>query len=64
MVLAFTEEQKKEIEAKGMTVVQTKLVLHKFVKAIKPVFDKVWDMCKNMSKEQIAEFLKLDEEES
>lgn len=64
MVLAFTEEQKKEIEARGMTVAQTKLVLHRFVKAIKLVFDKVWDMCKNMSKEQIEEFLKADEEES
>ena len=64
MVLVFTEEQKKEIEARGMTVIQTKLVLHRFVKAIKPVFDKVWDMCKNMRKGQIEEFLKLDEEES
>lgn len=64
MVLAFTEEQKKEIEARGMTVAQTKLVLHRFVKAIKPVFDNVWDMCKGMSKEQIEEFLKPDEEES
>ncbi len=63
MVLAFTEEQKKEIEARGMTVVQTKLILHRFVKAIMPVFDKVWDMCKNMSKEQIEEFLKDDEGE-
>lgn len=64
MVLAFTEEQKKEIEARGMTVIQTKLVLHRFVKAIKPVFDKVWYMCKNMSKEQIEEFLKPDEDEN
>jgi len=64
MVLAFTEEQKKEIEARGMTAIQTKLVLHRFVKAIKPVFDEVWDMCKNMSKEQIEQFLKPDEEES
>lgn len=64
MILAFTEEQKKEIEARGMTVIQVKLVLHKFVKAINPVFDKVWDICKNMSKEQIEEFLKADEEES
>lgn len=64
MVLAFTEEQKKEIEARGMTVIQTKLVLHRFVKAIKPVFDKVWDMRKNMSKEQIEEFLKPDEDEN
>lgn len=64
MILAFTEEQKKEIEARGMTVIQTKLVLHRFVKAIKPVFDKVWYMCKSMSKEQIEEFLKADEEES
>ena len=64
MVLAFTEEQKKEIEARGMTVIQTKLVLHRFVKVIKPVFDKVWDMCKNMSKEQMEEYFKPDEEES
>ena len=64
MVLAFTEEQKKEIEARGMAVVQAKLVLHGFTKVIKPVFDKVWDICKNMSKEQIEEFLKADEEES
>lgn len=64
MVLAFTEEQKKKIEARGMTVIQTKLVLHRFVKAIKPVFDKVWYMCKNMSKEQIEEFLKPDEDEN
>lgn len=64
MVLAFTEEQKKEIESRGMTAIQTKLVLYKFLKAIKPVLDKVWDMCKNMSKEQIEEFLKPDEEES
>lgn len=63
MILAFTEEQKKEIEARGMTVAQAKLVLHRFVKAIKPVFDKVWDMCKNMSKEQIEELLKADKEE-
>ena len=53
MVLAFAEEQKKEIEARGMTVVETKLLLHRFVKAIKPVFDKAWDMCKNTSKEQM-----------
>lgn len=64
MILAFTEEQKKEIETRGMTVIQTKLFLHRFVKAIKPVFDKAWDMCKNMSKEQIKEFLKPDEDES
>lgn len=64
MVLAFTEEQKKEIEAREMTVIQTKLVLHRFVKAIKPVFDKVWDICKNMSREQIEEFLKPDEDEN
>ncbi len=64
MVLAFTEEQKKEIEARGMAVIQTKLLLHRFVKSIKPVFDRVWDMCKNMSKEQIEEFLKADEEEN
>lgn len=64
MILAFTEEQKKEIEARGMTVIQVKLVLHRFAKAIKPVFDKIWDMCKRMSKEQIEEFLKADEEES
>jgi len=64
MVLAFTEEQKKEIEAMGMSVVQTKSILNRFAKAINPVFDKVWDMCKNMSKEQIEEFLKADEEES
>lgn len=64
MVLVFTEEQKKEIEARGMTVVQTKLLLNRFIKAIKPVFDMAWDMCKNMSKEQIEEFLKADKEES
>lgn len=63
MVLAFTEEQKKEINARGMTVIQTKLAFHRFAKEIKPVFDKVLDMCKNMSKEQIEEFLKSDEEE-
>lgn len=64
MVLAFTEQQKKEIEARGMTVVQAKLVLHNFVQVIKPVFDKAWDMCKNMSKEKIEEFLKAYEEEN
>lgn len=64
MVLAFTQEQKKEIEASGMTVVEAKLLLHRFARTIKPVFDKVWDMCKNMSKEQIEEILKPDEEES
>lgn len=63
MVLAFTEEQRKKIEAMGMTVIQAKLGLHKFVKTIKPVFDKVRDVCKNMSKEQIEEFLKPDKEE-
>ncbi len=63
-VIAFTEEQKKEIEARGMTVIQAKLVIHRFAKTIKPVFDKVGDMCKNMSKEQIEEFLKTDEEDS
>lgn len=64
MVLAFAEEQKKEIEARGMTVVETKLLLHRFVKAIKPVFDKAWDMCKNTSKEQMEEYFKPDEEKS
>lgn len=64
MILAFTEKQKKEIEARGMTVIQTKLVLYRLANAIKPVFDKVWDMCKNMSKEQIKEFLKPDEDKS
>lgn len=64
MVLAFTEEQKKEIEARGMTVVQAKLLLNGFAKVIKPVFDMMWDMCKNMTKEQMKEFLKPDEEES
>ncbi len=63
MVLAFTEDQKKEIEERGMTVIQEKLIFHRFVKAIKPVFNKVWDMCKNMSEEQIEEFLKPNEEE-
>lgn len=64
MVLAFTEEQKRKIEASGTMVIQTKLVLRRFVKAIKPVFDKVWDMCKNMSEEQMEEFLKPNEEEN
>ncbi|MCI9081483.1 MAG: hypothetical protein HFI70_04015 [Lachnospiraceae bacterium] len=64
MVLVFTEEKKKEIEARGMTVVQAKLLLNGFAKVIKPVFDMVWDMCKNMTKEQMKEFLKPDEEES
>ena len=64
MILAFTEKQKKKIEAMGMTVIQAKLGLHKFVKAINLVFDKIWDVCKHMSKEQIEEFLKVDEEEN
>lgn len=64
MILVFTEEQKKVIEARGMTVVEAKLLLYRFVKAIKPVFDKVWDMCKDMSKEQMEQFLKPDKEES
>lgn len=64
MVLVFTEEQKREIKARGMTVIQTKLILYRFVKGIRPVFGKILDMYKNMSKKQIEEFLKPDEDES
>lgn len=38
MVLAFTEEQKKEIEARGMTVIEFKRRLHNMGKNI----DDVW----------------------
>lgn len=42
MVLAFTEEQKKEIEARGMTVIEFKRRLHNMGKAI----DDVWEILK------------------
>lgn len=64
MILVFTEEQKKVIEARGMTVVEVKFLLHRFVKVIKPVFDRVWNICKEMSKEQMKQFLEPDKEES
>ena len=64
MILAFTEEQKKDIEKRGMTVAQAKLLMQRFVKTMQPVFDTLWDICKGMSKEQIEEFLKPDEDES
>ncbi len=53
MVLSFTEEQKREIEAKGMKVVQVKLFLYKLAKALQPIFDNMWNICKNMLKDQI-----------
>lgn len=42
MVLVFTEEQKKEIEARGMTVIEFKRRLHNMGKTI----DDVWKILK------------------
>lgn len=45
MVLAFTEEQKKEIEARGMTVIEFKRRLHNMGKTI----DDAWKILKELS---------------
>lgn len=45
MVLAFTEEQKKEIEARGMTVIEFKRRLHNIGKTI----DDAWKILKELS---------------
>ena len=45
MVLAFTEEQKKEIETKGMMVIEFKHTLHNIGKGI----DEAWKVLNNIA---------------
>ena len=45
MILIFTEEQKKEIEARRMTVIEFKRQLHNTVKTI----DDAWQILKELS---------------
>lgn len=62
MVFAFGEKEKAEIESKGITVIEAKRILYKAVKVFQPIFDRLWDICKNMDKEQIEKLLKEQEE--
>lgn len=50
MVLAFTEEQKKEIESRGMTVIEFKRMVYNIVNVI----NDAWKVLKN----SIDKFLK------
>ena len=62
MVISFEEKDRAAIEARGMTVIEAKRVLYKAVEVFQPIFNKLWDICRNMSKEQIEQFLREDEE--
>ncbi len=58
MIIIYEEKDRTNIEASGMTLIQAKAILYKTAKVLLPVFQRLWDICKNMSKEQIEEFLK------
>ncbi len=58
MIICFGEKDKAAIEARGMTVIEAKRILYKFIKVLCPVLNRLWDICKNMSKEEREEFLK------
>ena len=62
MAISFEEKDRAAIEARGMTVIEAKRVLYKAVEVFQPIFNKLWDICRNMSKEQIEQFLREDEE--
>lgn len=64
MVIILDEKDKSKIESKGMTVIEAKRILYKAVKVFQPIFDRLWDICKNMDKEQIEKLLKEQEESS
>lgn len=64
MVIVFDEKDKKAIEAKGMTVIEAKRILYKAAKVLQPIFDRLWDICKNMDKKQIEKLLRGQEESS
>ncbi len=64
MVIILDEKDKSKIESKGMTVIEAKRILYKAVKVFRPIFDRLWDICKNMDKEQIEKLLKEQEESS
>lgn len=65
MVLAFTEKQKKEIEARGMTVIEFKRRIRSIERSIGKCIDDVWQILKeavdiiieawNIFKEKIIE---------
>ncbi len=62
MVIILDEKDKSKIEYKGMTVIEAKRILYKAVKVFQPIFDRLWDICKNIDKEQIEKLLKEQEE--
>lgn len=64
MVIILDEKDKSKIESKGMTVIEAKRILYKAVKVFQPIFDRLWDICKNIDKEQIEKLLKEQEESS
>lgn len=58
MVISFEEKDRAAIEAKGMMVIEAKRILYKAVDVFQSIFNKLWDICRNMSKEQIEQFLR------
>lgn len=62
MVISFEEKDRATIEAKGMMVIEAKRVLYKAVEVFQPMFNKLWDICKSMDREQIEELLRKKEE--
>ncbi len=62
MVISFEEKDRAAIEARGMTVIKAKRVLYKAVEVFQPIFNQLWDICRNMSKEQIEELLRGEDE--
>ena len=55
MILAFTEEQKKDIEARGMTVAEVKLIVCKAAKALNWLVGTIKNIFDNMYKETLEE---------
>lgn len=62
MVISFEEKDRAAIEAKGITIIEAKRVLYKVVEVFQPIFNKLWDICKSMDREQIEELLRKEEE--
>lgn len=60
MILAFTEEQRKEIEARGMTVIQAKKILYNAADWFSELWDKVRNIIKGMSAEDIRRILEQE----
>lgn len=63
MVIAFTEEQKKEIESRGMTVIEVKRTLYKARDFFCELWDKIKSIINGLPMEEIRKMLENRTEE-